>query len=183
MSVQFVDKMITLIESGECVYKQDKETIIPEYDNTIKPFEYEPDIEEAATILEDEINRLCGKRSVVVPFSELDWTKFKTERKTKKNKIKIKVSYPEPKQPHLYSVLEFLKQNYSEDKSLKEMAILYIDKGFADELIKCFSLRKTINAAKEKIISEAKKNPELSFEDLPVYLQNNSSRPFCTEYA
>lgn len=183
MSVQFVDKMITLIESGECVYKQDKETVIPEYDNTIKPFEYDPDIEEAATILKNEINRLCEKRSVVVPFSELDWTKFKTEKKIKKNKVKVKVSYPEPKQPHLYNVLEFLEQNYSEDKRLREMSILYIDKGFADELIKCFSIRKTINAAKDKIVSDAKKNPELSFEDLPVYLQNNSPRSSCVNYA
>lgn len=175
MSVQFVDKMIALIESGECTYVQDKETVIPEYDNTIKPYEPNIDINEAATLLKDEIYKYSKKKSEVLSFSELDWYKFKFEKRIKKNKVKIKISYPEPKQPDIDNVFEFLCQNYYDGAPLIKMAYLYIEQGFAEELIKYFATIKTIQAIKDKITSEAKKYPELKFEELPIYIENNTA--------
>lgn len=174
MSVQFIDKIIALIESGEYTYIQDKENIIPEYDNIVKPFELKPDIDEAATILKDAIYKYSKKKSEVMPFSKLDWSMFKFEKTMKKNKIKTKVLYPDPKKPEINNVLVFLCQNYYEGAPLTEMVHTYIEKGFADELIEYFSMIKTTNAAKERIISEAKKYPEAKFEELPIYIKSNS---------
>ena len=92
----------------------------------------------------------------------------------KKNKIKTKVLYPDPKKPEINNVLVFLCQNYYEGAPLTEMVHTYIEKGFADELIEYFSMIKTTNAAKERIISEAKKYPEAKFEELPIYIKSNS---------
>lgn len=174
MSVQFIDKIIALIEDGKYTYVQDKENTIPEYDNTIKPFELKPDIDEATTILKDAIYEYSKKKSEVVPFSKLDWSMFKFEKTIKKNKIKTKISYPEPKKPEIDNVSEFLCQNYYEGSPLIEMVHTYIEKGLANELIEYFSIIKTVSAAKEKIISEAKKYPEAKFEELPIYIKSNS---------
>ena len=70
--------------------------------------------------------------------------------------------------------LNSVPQNYYEGAPLTEMVHAYIEKGLANELIEYFSITKTISAAKEKIISEAKKYPEAKFEELPIYIKSNS---------
>ena len=85
--------------------------------------------------MKDAIYEYSKKKSEVMPFSKLDWSAFKFEKTMKKNKVKTKISYPDPKKPEIDNVSEFLCQNYYEGAPLIEMAYMYIEKGLADELI------------------------------------------------
>ncbi|MGN1406183.1 MAG: hypothetical protein ACI4WM_07910 [Erysipelotrichaceae bacterium] len=129
MSVQFVDKIIGLIETGNYEYIKDKEDVFKTYDNE-SAYHSESDCLSAIHFVRQAvINSAISKYADSFDINSIDISSVRIKNKKNKDRIRIKVKKESFDFKTSDDLINYVKENYNENMSYTEFVEMIRDSG------------------------------------------------------